>query len=66
MSEESDYEKVRGLNGLFVGQLNDEEEQAFWRLCNINRAYPSFEGTAGFLGAAKVRFVAATPLNRGE
>ena len=40
MSEESDYEKVRGLNGLFVGQLSDEEEQAFWRLCNINRAYP--------------------------
>lgn len=43
------------IEGLFVGQLNDEELEWFEWMVKRGRAQRSYEGGAGFMGLAKVR-----------
>ncbi len=50
----SDLER---LDGLFVGQLDNEEMRLFERAVAEHRAYRGYEGEAGFMGLAKVRLV---------
>lgn len=47
----SDYELVRPLEGLFTGQLSDDEIAAFGRLVEAGRAHREYN----LLGLAKVR-----------
>ena len=48
-------EFVRQIDGLFVGQLSDEELQSFDAAVAAGLAERSYEGGAGFMGVAKVR-----------
>ena len=50
----SDLER---LNGLYVGQLSEEELALFDAAVAEHKAYRSYEGMAGFLGLAKVKLV---------
>lgn len=43
------------LDGLFVGQLSDEEADAFEDAVKAGRAARSYEGVSGLMGLAKVR-----------
>lgn len=43
------------IEGLFVGQLSDEEMLTFERAVEEGLARRSYEGPAGFMGLAKVR-----------
>lgn len=43
--------------GLFVGQLSEEELEVFDKLVKVGLARRSYEGGAGFMGLATVRFV---------
>ena len=48
-------EALRKLEGLFVGQLNDEELELFNYGVAKGWCHSSYEGGAGFMGLAKVR-----------
>lgn len=48
---------VAALSGLFVGQLSDEEAQAFNAAVSAGRARCSYEGAEGFKGLARVRLM---------
>lgn len=52
---ESDLNMLRGLDGLFVGQLSSVEHNAFDRLCKSGDAHREYADAAGFLGIARVR-----------
>jgi hypothetical protein len=57
--EVTDYQlnEIRRLAGLFVGQL-DESELALFELAIKNgRAVRAYEGGAGLMGLAKVRYI---------
>lgn len=43
------------LNGLFVGQLDSEELEAFNRACHEGWARRIYRGAAGLMGLAKVQ-----------
>jgi hypothetical protein len=49
-----DLALVRPLAGFFVGLLTAEELAAFYRLVHLGLAFNSYQGTAGWLGLAKV------------
>jgi len=53
-ASETDRGIVDGLSGLFVGQLDDAERESFDRCVSDKYAYWKYEGTAGFMGLAKV------------
>ncbi len=53
----ADLEMLRNAEGLFVGQLDENELKAFNRLVSASLAKRSYEGAGGFLGLAKVRFI---------
>ena len=46
---------IARVNGLFVGQLDESEMEAFNEACNSGLAARVYEGGAGFMGLAKVR-----------
>ncbi|MBO6511811.1 MAG: hypothetical protein JJ979_25570 [Roseibium sp.] len=46
---------MRGLSGLFVGLLSDEEQEAFRLLKEHGLASDSYQGGAGLLGLSKVK-----------
>lgn len=46
---------LRGLSGLFVGMLSEEEQEAFRLLKEHGLAADSYQGGAGFLGLSKVK-----------
>ena len=48
-------EAVTRLDGLFVGQLNEDELLLFELAIKEGLAYRSYEGGASFMGLAKVR-----------
>lgn len=54
-----DAELIRSLDGLHVGLLTEEEQQAFNRLVLAGMAKREYSGAAGFLGIARVRIVDA-------
>lgn len=43
------------IEGLFEGQLTEEESWLFEEAIELAIAYRSYEGSAGFIGMAKVR-----------
>jgi hypothetical protein len=47
------------LDGLFVGQLDDDELEMFNRACREGRARRVYRGSSGFMGLAKVEVVLA-------
>lgn len=47
-------EALQRLNGLFVGQLSDDELELFEYAVSHGKARRVYEGAAGFLGLAKV------------
>lgn len=48
-------EALRRLNGLFVGQLTEDELELFsWGVCK-GYAREVYEGASGFLGLGKVK-----------
>jgi hypothetical protein len=49
-----DSADVRGIDGLYVGQLTERELETFNRLVREGRARRVYEGGSGFLGLAKV------------
>lgn len=48
--------EIQRAEGLFVGQLDADELRLFDAACEEGIAHRSYEGAAGFLGLAKVRF----------
>jgi hypothetical protein len=58
------------IDGLFIGQLNEQEMHAFERAVAEGEAYRSYEGGAGFMGLAKVRLrrraIERAPTGTGE
>lgn len=48
-------ETVRRVEGLHVGLLTEDEQDAFRSAVLLGLAYRQYEGPAGFLGLAKVR-----------
>ena len=50
-------EIVRRVNGLYVGQLSDEELEAFYTGIREGFAARDYNHAGGFLGLAKVRFI---------
>ena len=48
---------LAGLAGLYVGQLDANELEAFNAACLAGTAQRVYEGAGGFLGLAKVRIV---------
>jgi hypothetical protein len=48
-------DRLRRIEGLFVGQLDEDELEIFDEACRRNEAYRSYEGGSGFMGLAKVR-----------
>ena len=48
-------ELMASLDGLFVGQLDPDEMQAFEAAIKAGEARRSYEGAAGLMGLAKVR-----------
>ena len=54
---ESALEVVRPLEGLYSGQLTEEERAAFNYLVSEGKALRSWEYPGGMLGLAKVRLV---------
>lgn len=53
-----DLDTLMRINGLFIGQLSDEEQRVFNKSCKEGRAYRDYGGPAGFfLGLGKVRMV---------
>jgi hypothetical protein len=55
---------IADLDGLFVGQLNEEEMDLFRAAVKRREARRSFEGVAGLMGLARVRCMREVP--RGE
>jgi hypothetical protein len=55
MLADTDEENIQMLDGLFVGQLDEEELALFEIAIKDGKAARSYEGVAGFLGLAKVR-----------
>jgi len=53
MSDE-DMDIVHHVNGLYVGQLNEEELQAFNRACKAGKATRTSSGAGWLLGLPKV------------
>jgi hypothetical protein len=55
----TDYQlnEIRRLSGLFEGQLDDSEMALFELAIKHGRAVRSYEGAAGFMGLAKVRYL---------
>ena len=51
---DNDIELTSGLNGLFVGQLDESETNAFNRLVDRGLARGVYVGAGGFMGLAKV------------
>jgi hypothetical protein len=47
--------EIERLDGLFVGQLSDDEMEAFEAAVKKGRAARSYEGVGGLMGLAKVR-----------
>lgn len=43
------------IDGLYVGDLDDGEMEAFNEACERGEASRSYEGAGGFMGLAKVR-----------
>jgi hypothetical protein len=54
-----DAETLRGLDGLHLALLDDEEKQAFQRLQDAGMARREYSGAAGLLGIARLRLVPA-------
>lgn len=52
---QDDRDVVQRLEGLFEGQLNEDEIKSFYRCIQDGYAHRSYEGVSGFLGLAKVR-----------
>ena len=50
---------VCALNGLYVGQLSDDELLEFERMVADGRAVRSYSGAAGLMGLAKVKVIDA-------
>jgi hypothetical protein len=46
---------LESIEGLFVGQLDEREMRTFERAIADGEARRSYEGSAGFMGLAKVR-----------
>jgi hypothetical protein len=46
------------IDGLFVGQLDPHEMRVFTRAVQDGEAVRHYEGSAGFMGLAKVQVVA--------
>jgi hypothetical protein len=51
----ADERLLSGVNGIFVGLLDDEEVKALDRLVAQGRARYVYQGAAGFMGLAKFR-----------
>ena len=43
------------VDGLFVGMLDEDEQERFYALCKRGLARETYEGVGGFMGLAKVR-----------
>lgn len=54
-ASQADRDLVHRLNGMFVGQLNEEELMSFQRCVADHSAWRDYSGPSGFLGLAKVR-----------
>lgn len=52
--EDEMRDRLRGLNGLHVGFLNEHELEAFDYLCEKGAARRVYTGVGGFMGLAKV------------
>ena len=50
-----DYIRLHPLNGLFVGLLDEDEREAFDRLCMKALAKIDYSGVGGTLGLGKVK-----------
>ena len=55
----ADADRLRPLDGLHVGLLDESELDALSRLSEAGLAHRSYEGAAGLLGLPKVRLSAA-------
>lgn len=53
--QEELLQTLRRIDGLFVGQLTQEELSLFNQACDLGLARRLYEGGAGFLGLARVR-----------
>lgn len=53
-STKADRDAVRRLNGLYVGQLTNDELESFNRCVDDGTAHRSYQGVSGLLGLAKV------------
>lgn len=51
--QHEDLETMRGAFGLCVGQLTEDETNAFHRLCKAGLARSVYSGALGLLGLAK-------------
>lgn len=45
------------MNGLYVGQLSPDELKEFERMVAEGKAIRSYQGVAGMMGVAKVKFI---------
>jgi len=52
---EEDRDLLDGLDGIFVGQFNQEELAAFHRAVDEGKMEHSYEGVSGFMGLATAR-----------
>ena len=50
---------LQRLEGLFVGQLSDDELKLFEQAIKDGRAKRWYNGAAGFMGLAKVKLIMA-------
>lgn len=41
-------------DGLYVGQLSEDERRTFYAMCEEGKAQSTYEGVGGLLGLAKV------------
>jgi hypothetical protein len=53
-------EALRRIEGLFVGQLKDDEVKLFNAGYDLGLCYQSYEGTAGLLGLSEYGWVQIT------
>ena len=53
---------LRHIEGLFVGQLTEEELALFNACFDLGWCCQSYEGAAGFMGLARVRLLPAIDL----
>ncbi|MBG6177167.1 hypothetical protein IWQ55_004781 [Labrenzia sp. EL_208] len=57
MDLETAREILSGMSGMFAGQLDDDEREAFAVLKKHGMARDDFSGAAGLLGLSKVRLI---------